>query len=288
MPPPRVVAPRSMLPALTLLVAACAGGPPEPAVPPMLAYDLPEPPTSTYLLGDTTRVEVDAAGQSFDLSVASRAELTMEYARIAGGRGLRVTARIVDFRGHADNPMGAASSVGIDDVTGVLVFDLDRRGRARIVSALEADGVAGQLLQPESFVAELVPRLPGRPVVTGSAWSDTISWESSGGDASSSATVVRSYTVTGDTVVGGRGYLKVRFEGDEERVISGRLMGSTFRQELAGPGAGHFLWDAEARRVESVEAASTLTGTMEIPLLSFPLSVRVRNTQRVRRPPPQA
>ena len=49
----------------SLGLAACGGGgPPSPAG---LAYDLPNPTTVTYVVGDTTNIDIDAGGQMLQM-----------------------------------------------------------------------------------------------------------------------------------------------------------------------------------------------------------------------------
>lgn len=261
-------------------LAACAGGPGAGGTAPAaLAFDVPAQRTVSYAQADTAVISVDAGGQMIDIQALSSAVVDMSFAQ--ADRGVQVTTTWRELEGTVTNPMGPAERVSIEDVEGSLVFTLDRRGAAEMVSAPTLKGNAANMVAMSDVVHGFFPRLPGTAPTAGMTWTDTIAYEA---DEPAGLVVARSivtYTVAGDTVVDGRTLLKVDLAGDDTRTQEGVTGGMAFVQDMAGSVRGHFLWDAVAGILHSQVTWSDFTGTMEVDAVPFPLDVNMRGVSWV-------
>ena len=248
-----------------------------------LAYLVPAAPVVEYLVGDTAEIEVDAAGQSLALGMTSRARWRMEFAPSDGDR-VQVTATLSELAARVTNPVTTAQTADESVVSGPVVFTLDPRGEATILSLPTLSPPAAfQVVSGARIAHAFFPGLPGRVVSAGDSWVDTVAYASEEGEARTSIRTVMEYTVVGDTLVGSRRYLLVRATGTSESSSSGAISGAEFSQIVAGTTDGHFLWDSTAGVLHSLEYLSDLTGTMQVAIVPLPLGVRVRGTLRVMR-----
>jgi len=251
-----------------------------PLPPPELGYDTVLEPTAVYLLGDTSRVEVDAGGETIEAGVATSAVLALEFQ--AQEDGVTVSAGFRRFSAHASNPLGSDQASTDESIEGILVFDLDRRGSVTVVAVPDVEGVARRFLTPEAMAVTLFPRLPGRTVRQGDTWTDTIRVDTDEAGGAVAGTSIVTHTVAGDTLVAGRPQLRVEFVGEDQRELTARQSDMEVNQVLSGSSTGWFLWDV-GRGVpyESVRE-SELTGTMEVTEVPFPLSIRVTSRNELR------
>jgi hypothetical protein len=272
--------PRPSAVAFIALLGACAGPAPV-APPPPLGYAVPAPPSIEYVVADSARAELDAAGQSLALNVVVGERWRMEFS--GAGEGVRVTATLTDMDARMTSPLSAPQTADESAVSGPLVFTLDRRGRAAIETLPTIRPAVAQLLSGAGIAHTFFPRLPGRAVSTGDRWTDTVAYVSEEGGAQIDVSTVSSYTVVGDSVADGATYLLVRMEGTTAQASAGTISGTDFHQEVSGTTSGHFLWNRAAGIVHASELRSDLGGTMEVTIVPVPLGVRVRSTVRVRR-----
>jgi hypothetical protein len=267
--------------ALLPSVAACAGGPGGGTTsPPTLTYQVPDAAPVAYVQADTAVMSIDAGGQMFDVNVVSQAVMDMEFAPVEAG--VRVTATWTELDAYVSNPMGAPERISVDDVDGPLVFDLDSRGVASVVSAPTLTGSATQMVSPASVANGFFPRLPGSAPTPGMTWTDTISFEAEEGVGSTVSRSIVTYTVAGDTVVAGTTLLKVDMSGETSETVEGVTSGMAFIQNSSGEVGGHFLWDLTAGMMHSQVTESDLVGTMDVEAAPFPLDVAIRAISRVR------
>jgi len=270
-------------PLLLLLLpplAACAGS---RAGPPMLAYSVPVPPVVGYLVGDTTRVDVKAAGQGFELGMTASARWQMEFVP-ADANHVHVTATLVELAARVANPVTTAQTADESVVSGPVVFTMDPRGQATIVSLPTLSPPAAfQVVSGAKIAHTFFPGLPGRGVSVGDGWVDTVAYVTQEGGAGTTVRMVMSYTAAGDTVVGRAHYLLVRAKGTSEQSASGVISRTDFSQIVAGTTEGYFLWDSAAGILHSLEYRSDLSGTMQVAVLPVPLDVRISATFRVMR-----
>lgn len=280
---------RNLLVLLPLpVLAACGGGAPaEPPAPPALAYGVPDVPTATYVQGDTAVVQVDAGGQMIDVTVASRATMSMVFEPAADG-AVRVTATIDELDARATNPMAPAQTTDESEISGPIVFTLSRRGEGTLVGAPDIGDAARTFISPGVMAATFFPRLPARAVGPGDTWTDTITVATDEEGTAMDATSIITYTARGDTVVDGRSLLLVTMTGEDERRVEGNMQGMDMLQEAAGTSEGYFLWDAARRLPVEVVYTTDSTGTMEVTAAPFPLGLRAESTTRIvlQEPPP--
>ena len=267
---------------LALLAAgsawACApGGPPSP---PGLSYDLPEDPTLTYAWGDTSRLEMSLSGQDFDASSAASAMVDATFTRIEGG--LQASFTFDDFQGRFSQPMGSPSRASADDVTGPLFFDLDRRGKVSSVRPPQLEGSAAQVLEPYSLAHGFFPILPGTAAEPGDIWTDTLRYDVDSDWGTVEATVVRRYTLEGDTVADGRSLLLIRSAGTADVATDGEIQRMRVSQSASGSLEGTHLWDPGRGILVASRETPDLRGTLRASAAPAPLNLRVRQTIAIR------
>jgi hypothetical protein len=268
------------LAAVSVAVTGCGGGPPAPAG---LAYSLPDPPAVTYTTADTALMDIDAGGQAFQVDVATSSTLGATFARVADG--VRVSLEVKKLSGSQSNPMGAPVTADASGISGPLVFSLDRRGVATVVSQPEVQLSAQTFFQPLAVAHTFFPRLPGRAARAGDAWTDTIHYEGPQGAGSVNTTAVMKYTVMGDTLVGGRSLVKIGVEGSADSRASGSFGGMDFSQNMSGTTTGWVLWDLGRSLMTEMFDDSDAKGSMDVSAASFPLTVHVRGRSRARLAP---
>ena len=271
---------RSRLPSLTVLtltLAACAGGPPSP---PGLAYGVPDPASVTYLSGDTARMDIDAGGQSMQARISSAATLATEFSR--DGDGVQVSMTVRDLDARMSNPAGPPASADESGIEGPLVFTLDRRGVATLVSQPKLNQSAQQFFQPLLLAQTFFPRLPGRGVAPGESWTDTIRAEGPQGEGSITSVSIVTYTAAGDTVIDGRSLVRISLEGTTDQDASGLIAGMDFSQTASGNMSGWILWDMRRGLMIESYTDSDARGSMDVSAAPFPLGIRVRQQSRVK------
>lgn len=271
---------RSRIPSLalaTLTLAACGGG--GPAGPPGLAYGVPTTPAVTYVSGDTSTMDIDAGGQAMQAFISSRMTLGVSFARAA--EGVQVTMTVDDMDARVSNPMASATA-DESGIQGPLVFNLDRRGTASVVSQPTLNETAGQFFQPLSVAHQFFPRLPGRGAGVGESWTDTIRIEGEQGPGTVNSVSVLTFTVAGDSVVDGRSLLKIDMEGTHEVSARGVTTGMDFTQTGSGTMSGWYLWDLQRGLLVESYGEADARGSMEVSAAPFPLGMRLRTQSRVR------
>ena len=276
------VAAAPLLCALAGALGGCAW-PSPPVPPPGLAYRLPSPPTLGYRMADTVRVEIQALGQSLAVEGGARSDWRIEYE--PDPRGVRVTATLVDLDARMSNPLGPGQLVDESQVTGPVVFTLGPRGNPDVVSFPRIEAGAAQFFTGGTIAHGFFPCLPGRSLVPGEGWVDTVSYSAAEAGAQTTVRTLWSYTAAGDSTVGDAAYQLVRASGETEQSSAGTVADAEFTQSVVGGLEGYFLWDARAGNLHSSEYRSDLSGTTEISIAPVPLEVRVRSIVRVARAP---
>lgn len=262
-------------------VPACAGrGGTPSSSPPVLGYSVEEVTRRGFTQADTTDLALDMGGQRLDVDLRTDALLDVEFEPSAAG--VRVTASWRELDAVMTNPLGAPERASEEDVQGPLVFTLDRKGAAQVVSLPQLGGSARQLVVPQGTAQEFFPRLPGTPPSIGMSWTDTVAYEADQQEARSASEIVLSYTVVGDTLVGGEPLLKVRMEGSGSSFQEGVTQGMDFSQELSGTVDGYFLWDLDAGVLRYQWSRLSYSGTMTVPAAPFPMGVTMRSVSHVR------
>ena len=222
-------------------------------------------------------IEVPLMG-SVEVLVGQRATLGLAFEPHEDG--VQVTAEVREFSGRITSPFGAPMTVSESDVEGVLVFTVDRRGRARVVSKPQVSGAAASIFSGDVLAHELLPLLPPGDVSVGTSWTDTIRYaggsDIGGSDMSLDVTWVGTSTLMGDTTVAGTVFTLVRTSA--EIAIAGDLVmgGTKVRRKVAGPETGFYLWDASRKAVVLYEVTRDLVGEVEADIAPLPLRVSAR------------
>jgi hypothetical protein len=236
----------------------------------------------TYLMTDTSLMDIDAGGQAMQATMGSAVSLGASFARAA--EGVQVTLEVKDLAATVGNPMGSQSA-DESGIKGPLVLGLDRRGAVTVISQPELTEAAGQFFQPLSVAHGMFPRLPGRAAAVGESWTDTVRYEGEQGPGSVKALAVLTYTVAGDTLLNGRSLVKLAVKGNSESSASGVITGMDFTQAVTGTLTGWVLWDQQRGLMVESYGDSDGRGTMEVAAAPFPLGLRVRTQSRVKLQP---
>lgn len=265
---------RHLAPLAPMVVLSACGGGPAP-----LAYGLPAETSVTYAFGDTTRVSVDAMGQTMQLAMRGDADYGVTFAR--ADDGVAVTLTVQRLAATVDVPMGSPVQVTESAVDGTLAFTLDRRGRATVTSTPEVEPAASQMISGLTMAHTFFPRLPGRVVAAGDRWTDTVSYSEQGELATDENTVL-DYVVTGDTVVDGRALTRIDFTGTSTLSNSMNMGGMAVSQTSTVEVQGYTLWDARAGIMYEMASSGRGRGTVRVPIAPVPLPIEVASTQRTR------
>ena len=257
--------------------AGCASGPPSP---PALAYGVPSNADAVYSLGDTTMVEVNALGQRMELGIEGSAVYDVHFSPASDGVDVRMSVRSLSAR--VTSPMGSPPSADESDIDGELVFSLDRMGNATITSEPVVSEVAAQVASGLVIANGFFPGLPGRAVMPGESWVDTIDY--SGSDAAGTRTErsILRYTVRGDSIVGGRAYMAITLSGTSEVSNEMDLGGMKISQSSDVALEGLILWDVQNNQMFEARRSGTGRGTVSVPIAPIPLPIEIETTQRAR------
>lgn len=271
---------RTTLSALVFFLAAGGPGGPGGAAPPDVAYTVPDPATVTYVSGDTARMDIEIVGQSLQARVTTSGTYRAAFA--GAPDGVRVTLTVEDFSGRITRALGGSQTADESAIDGPLVFTLDRRGHASLLSEPEVAEPAQQFMQPLGVAHSFFPRVPGRAVTPGYSWQDTIRFDGPTGGGEVNSVSMMTYTVRGDTVVDGRSLLHVVAEGTTEQASTGAVAGQSFSRSVRGDVEGFYFWDVQ-RGVMSMSFLDTdARGQMTVAAAPFPLTIRVRSQSRTR------
>jgi hypothetical protein len=266
---------------LLMGLSACVG--PFAASPkPALMYQLPDTPELVYLTGDTVNVDIDAGPMgSLRMRATGTATLAMSFER--GVEGIQVTTTFQELDARQSNPMGGAQRADEDDLVGPLVFTLDEKGHATLVSLPEMKGQAAELASPHGIAYQFFPRLPGGVVNAGDSWTDTIHYEAEVGQGETTSTTIATYTLQGDTVVDGVNLLSITMDANADVVSFGVTEGMEFTQMISGDLTGSILWDPARAVFVSGVYDQDLSGTVEVPAAGMPpMPLTVRGTSHVK------
>jgi len=263
--------------ALSLSLAACGGG---RSGAPALAYAVPTSTEVTYVYGDTTVVSLSVMGQSMEMSQRGVADYAVVFEPARDG--LAVTLTVTDLEAVIRQPLGAPIRVDRSDVTGDLVFTLDRVGHPTISERPDVSDAASQMVSGLALAHTFFPGLPDRVVRPGDSWVDTVSYEGQDGPGLRSELTIMRYSVTGDTVVAGRSLLTISLEGTTESTTEMELAGMAITQSSEVEVEGYVLWDAQSGLMFESLKHATGSGTVRVPVAPGPLPIQISATQRAR------
>jgi hypothetical protein len=218
-------------------------------------------------------------GQNMQIAMRGDADYGVTFAR--AGDGVGVTLTVQRLAATVDVPMGSPMRVTESAVDGVLAFTLDRRGRATVTSTPEVEPAASQMISGLTMSHTFFPRMPGRVVVAGDRWTDTISYSEEGELATDEDTVL-DYVVTGDSVVDGRALTRIDFTGTSTVSNSMNMGGMAVSLTSTVDVRGYTLWDARAGVMYEMASSGRGRGTVRVPIAPMPLPIEVTSTQHTR------
>lgn len=244
-----------------------------------MVYAVPDGNPLTYERGDSMEISIQAPGVgSFELEIEQAMTLGVTFARSAGG--VQATTEIRAFSGRMSNPLAGPVTVTEDDIEGDLVFTIDGRGHATIVSSPSVATAAQAVFSPVSLAHGMFPMLPEDGVGVGESWGDSTSYSANEGESTIEVTWVGTSTLVGDTVVDGKTLTLVRTEAEVSIDVSVQLAGVDVEQSMSGPETGFYLWDAARGAVVYQEASRDLTGTVNVAVAPGPMELSAN--QRIR------
>lgn len=268
---------RSLSLPVLLFAAACAGGPPGP---PSLQYGDHAVSALTYEHADTTEVSVSMMGQSLAIGQSGAAVFDVALSDAADGVNVLLTVRSLDAT--ISQPMGAPMRVDEGSVSGNLAFSMDRRGKSSVTAVPDVAVEASQLVSAHSLAHSLFPGLPGRGVMPGDSWVDTVQYSAAEAGSDRSELSVTTYTVEGPVMVGEREFLRIGFTGTTTLETDFDMSGMSITQESDLDFEGHVLWDLrDGVMFEHVRQASG-SGTVSVPVVPQALPIEITSTQRTR------
>ena len=121
---------------IALPVAGCGvfGGGPSPEA--ALAFRVPTPSTLTYTVADIADITIETGMMgTLEMTTSSEATMSMDFAQAASG--VQVTALYEEYSARQTNPMSGATTADKDDISGPLVFTLDRLGQVGELQLLD-------------------------------------------------------------------------------------------------------------------------------------------------------
>lgn len=255
--------------ALACLVAASPSPASAQAEREPLAYRVPATPNVTYHTADTLAQTFNAPGGTATYTLSLAATLATTFEEHASG--LRITADVESVTATMAAPMGTEPLPL--RVTGAYVFAMGPDGAVEAISRPKIPGPAETVTPLAGLHHEWFPLLPAAPVQPGDSWSGTVAWSYEGSMSRASSSTVFTYAMVGDTMVGGRSFLKISIAGDAELESGTNQNGADLVTILAGASTGHALWDAERGLLHSVGIAFHYSGTMNTPMGELPVSV---------------
>lgn len=262
---------------LLVLTAACSGGPPAP---PSLQYGDHSVASLTYEHADTTDVSVSMMGQSLTIGQSGSATLGVLLEDAPDGIGVVLSVR--SLAATISQPMGAPLRVDESSVSGDLVFSMDRRGRTTVSSLPDVDMEAAQLISGLSLAHSFFPGLPGRAVVPGDSWVDTIDYSADDAGADRSEFSITTYTVEGPVMVDGRQLLRIGLSGTTSLESDFDMGGMAITQASDVDFDGHVLWDLQRGVMFEHVRTATGSGTVSVPVVPQALPIEITSTQRTR------
>lgn len=256
---------------LILGLAGCAAAGGDDGVAPEVAftYRVPASGPVTYLRSDTLGLDLETPMGAMGVEVTTDATLDVVFTPTPDG--LEVSMTFQEFSARVPDPMGGTTTVGGEGIDGPLVFRMNPRGGdVEITSRPGLSTEAQEVVSSLSIAHEFLPILPGSAPAVGSSWVDTVSYTGSEGEQDVESTTVTTYTLVGDTVVGGRTVQRIDASGTEEFSVTGQMQGMDFAQSFSGTREGFILWDASEGVMVVTEFRRELEGSMDMPGAGVP------------------
>ncbi len=243
-----------------------------------MVYAVPGGNPLTFERGDSMEISIQSGFGSFEMEIEQAMTLEVTFERSAGG--VQATTVIRAYSGRMTNPLAAPVTVSEGDIEGDLVFTVDGRGHANVLSSPEVSTAAQAIFNAVSLAHDMFPMLPEDGVGIGASWVDSTSYSSNEGGNSIEVTWVGTSTLVGDTVVDGRTLTLVRTEAEVSIEVAMQMAGVNVSQSMSGPETGFYLWDPARRTVVYQEASREFSGTVNAAVAPGPMDLSA--TQRIR------
>lgn len=249
--------------------AGCGPNAPGPAAapPPVLGFGHHAVSPVRYEVTDSSLMSI--ATPMGDLAVRARARSVLDVVFADHADGTMVTATVAEYEAEAENDMVGTTTEDLDDLEGPLVFVIDDRGAADVLSVPEASGEAGSGVRFAGMAHSLFPRLPGEAVEPGFSWTDTVTWSFEEDEVVSTTTVYR-YAFVGDTVVDGRRMAMIDVDGEGETVVEADAEGMRMTTTVTGTLTGAALWDWSRGILHSLSVDQEADGTGRLDMPGVP------------------
>lgn len=250
------------LPATAAAVAFGCAGPGGPSPADTFTYAVPSPPDAVYQVADTMSVVMESP--MGEMEVTGTGSVTMALAFLPDPGGMRVTGTVKAFSGTFTNPMMGTQTADLDDVGGGLDVVVGRHGVEQLASFPELSGPVAPMSSFPALGHLLFPRLPGGAADPGATWVDTVDSSTETAAMSATTDAVNTYTLVGDTVVGGRGLVHITVSTEATAETTVQEGGMSVTQSVAGSSEGFILWDPRRRLVAYAEYERDMAGTMSM------------------------
>ena len=261
--------------AAALLVACASGGPAagDPASPAadgiLFRHGVPTPATATYQMADTMTMIMTTPDMEMDMAQTTGMTVALSFAEDPGG--VRVTGAVSDYSSSMWSSMMGDMGAGDEEVSGELEFVLGPLGDVQVVASAQMTGGGGLISAPFNLNTEgLFPRFPERPLRAGDMWADTVTESvdmseiEAGMPGTAGSTGITTYTLVGDTVVGGRTYQKITLSGTITSSADAGEPGGSEMSDMSGSVEGFLLWDPDRGLVALAELVTTNEGSMSM------------------------
>jgi len=254
--------------------------PPRGIVP---AYDLLAPAQAMYDLIDSTHITLQSSDQPVEVFVAARA--TAELDLRPAGDDVRGGVRVTALAGTGNTYAGSSVNIGADEIPDVAEVIVSRHGQVRIVKEPAFSDELRKLMGPNRMYQSFFARLPGREILRGAKWTDTISISDENQGLVSRTLRIVTSVWDRDTTIAGR-VLNVI---ESRSIIMARVRGSTpgveIEQNLAGESTSTTLWHSARRLIYEHSERASLSGSTDLPsagLRALPTSATTWQMLRLR------
>ena len=242
--------------------AGGCGGPGGPTPADTLAYGVPSPPSAVYHVVDTMSVEMQSPFGNTEITGDGSVTIALAFRSDPGG--VRVVGTVEAFAGSMTHPMMGTEIAGLDDLSGNLEAVIGRHGVEELVSFPELSGAVAQMSSFPALAYLLFSRMPHGDADPGAVWVDTVTSVNESEGASTSTTAASTYTLVGDTVVGGRSLVHIAVATEVAVESAFEEGGMSITQSSSGSADGYVLWDPERRLVALAEYERDVMGTMSM------------------------
>jgi len=147
---------------------------------------------------------IDIETPAGNMAVTGVGSVTLGLAFRTDPAGVRVVGTVEAFEGSITHPLMGTETAGLDDLSGSFEVLIGRDGVQEVVSFPEISGGVAQMSSFPALGYLLFPRMPGGNVDPGTTWVDTVTTSAETEGESNTTTAVSTYTLVGDTLVGGR------------------------------------------------------------------------------------